>query len=64
MIYRKKDKEDEEKSLLGSIVPCGKLTSRIMQKAKTRVESSSMRKQSHSIAAMLQKKGRAKQSSK
>jgi hypothetical protein len=35
-----------------------------MQKANTKVESNSMRRQSHSIAERLQKNGRAKQSRK
>ncbi|PIA40064.1 hypothetical protein AQUCO_02500055v1 [Aquilegia coerulea] len=48
--------------ILGSILPCGMLTSKNMQNANTKVESNSMRKQSHSIAARLQKNGRAKQS--
>lgn len=52
----------ELENLLGSIVPCGKLTSKIMQKANTKVEINSMRRQSHSMAARLQKNGRAKQS--
>lgn len=46
--------------LLGSILPCGKLTSKTMQKANTKVESNSIRRHSHSIAARLQKNGRAK----
>ena len=49
-------------NLLGSIVPWGKLTSKTIQKANTKVESNSMRRQSHSIAERLQKNGRAKQS--
>jgi len=47
---------------LGSILPWGRLTSNTRQKANTKVESNSMRRQSHSIAARLQKNGRAKQS--
>lgn len=50
--------------ILGSIYPCGKLTRSPMQKANTNVESNSIRKQSHSIAAILQKNGRAKLSSR
>lgn len=50
--------------ILGSIYPWGKLTRSAMQKANTNVESNSIRKQSHSIAAILQKNGRAKLSSR
>lgn len=61
-LHQRNSKIGEVTYLLGSILPCGKLTSKIMQKAKTKVESNSMRRQSHSMAAILQKNGRAKQS--